>query len=63
MRSFLRPLRSLWRDQRGGTAIEYGMILALIVIGLIAAVSSLGKVTSDMWNGVTLNVTQNGPQG
>ena len=63
MRSTLRSLRSLWRDQRGGTAIEYGMILALIVIGLIAAIAQLGKTTSDLWNGVTLNVTQNGPHG
>ena len=62
MRSSLRLLRSLWRDQRGGTAIEYGMILALIVIGLIVAIAALGKTTSDLWNGVALNVTQAGPQ-
>lgn len=63
MRSTLRSLRSLWRDQRGGTAIEYGMILALIVIGLIAVVAQLGKTTSDMWNGVARNVIESAPRG
>ena len=63
MRSSRRPLRSLWRDQRGGTAVEYGMILALIVIGLIAVVAQLGKTTGDMWNGVARNVSETGPRG
>lgn len=63
MRSTLRALRSLWRDQSGATAVEYGMILALIVIGLIAVVAQLGKTTGDMWNGVARNVTETGPHG
>ena len=63
MRSTLRSLRSLWRDRRGATAVEYGMILALIVIGLITVVAQLGKTTSAMWNGVAHNVTETGPRG
>ncbi|MEH3038990.1 MAG: Flp family type IVb pilin [Sphingomonas paucimobilis] len=63
MRCTLRALRSLWRNQRGATAVEYGMILALIVIGLIAVVAQLGKTTSAMWNGVAQNVTETGPHG
>jgi len=63
MRSTLRALRSLWRNRRGATAVEYGMILALIVIGLIAVIAQLGKTTSDMWNGVAQNVTETGPRG
>ena len=62
MRSTLRGLRSLWQDRRGGPAIEYGMILAVIVVAIIAVVAQLGKTTSDMWNGVAQNVTQTGPR-
>lgn len=63
MRSTLRGMRSLWRDRRGGTAIEYGLIMALVVIAIIAAITQLGKTTSDMWNGVATNVTETGPRG
>jgi pilus assembly protein Flp/PilA len=36
-------LQRLWRDQRGATAIEYGLIAALIAIGIIAGVRGLGN--------------------
>ncbi len=35
-------LRRLLRDQRGATAIEYGLIAALISIVVIGAVSATG---------------------
>jgi pilus assembly protein Flp/PilA len=35
-------LQRLRRDERGATAIEYGMIAALIATVIIAAVTSLG---------------------
>jgi len=39
----LQPiLQRLRADQRGATAIEYGLIAALIAIGIIAGVRGLG---------------------
>ena len=35
-------LRQLLRDRRGATAIEYGLILAMISIVVIGAVSTTG---------------------
>lgn len=35
---------SLIRDDRGATAMEYGLIVALISLVVIAAVTSTGKV-------------------
>ena len=32
-----------WRDEEGATAIEYGLIAGLIAVGLLAAVTDLGK--------------------
>jgi pilus assembly protein Flp/PilA len=35
-------LRSFLRDEQGATAIEYGLIAALISVAIIAAVTTLG---------------------
>ena len=48
-------------DESGGTAIEYGLILCLIVIGIIASVSYIGQnfVVGPMNNvGSTLGSTR-----
>ncbi len=62
MRSALRFARIFWRDRRGGTAIEYGMILGLVVIVLIASIKLLAGSTTQMWTHVSDQVTQNGPR-
>jgi len=36
-------VRRFWCDQSGATAIEYGLIVALISVVVITAVSTLGK--------------------
>lgn len=40
------------RDESGATAIEYGLIAALIAVAAIAAMSFLGKSLTDIFNGV-----------
>ena len=35
--------RSLWKDEEGATAIEYGLLAALIAVVIIGAVSTLGE--------------------
>lgn len=45
-------LRLLLLDRRGATAIEYGLIVALIVIAMIASLAALGNTTTVMWNNV-----------
>jgi pilus assembly protein Flp/PilA len=35
--------KRFWRDRSGATAIEYGLLVALISIVIITAVSTLGK--------------------
>ncbi|KQN26978.1 hypothetical protein ASE86_10695 [Sphingomonas sp. Leaf33] len=47
-----RVLAGLARDCKAATAVEYGLILALMVIVLIAGVGSLGTQTSETWNGL-----------
>ena len=38
----MKTLRRMLKDEKGATAIEYGLIAALIAVAAIAAMSSLG---------------------
>ncbi|ABK12600.1 Flp family type IVb pilin [Burkholderia orbicola] len=43
MSKFIQQVGRFVRDEDGVTAIEYGLIAALIAIGIIAALSTVGK--------------------
>ena len=45
----IRMLRRLRSDKRGATAIEYGLIVSLIVVAIIGALSALGGGAGGMW--------------
>ena len=51
-------LQRLLRDSRGATAIEYGLILSLIVIAIIGAFETFGNASSDMWGRVTTAIDE-----
>jgi pilus assembly protein Flp/PilA len=44
------------RDDRGATAVEYGLMVALIAIVIIAAVTLLGTRLSTLFNTVSTSV-------
>jgi pilus assembly protein Flp/PilA len=52
-------IRRILRDSRGATAVEYGLIAALIVVGIMGALTSFGSATIDMWNNVAATVVAN----
>ncbi len=35
-------MKSLWKDESGATAIEYGLIAALVSVAAIGALSAMG---------------------
>ena len=37
-------------DTEGATAVEYGVIVALVFLGMIAGVTAFGGAAIDMWN-------------
>lgn len=43
-------------DESGATAIEYGLIVALIVIAIIGAMDAFATTTSGMWARVSSEV-------
>jgi len=49
MRAVRTTFRRLRSDKRGATAIEYGLIAALIVIAMLAGLSQLGGGAGGMW--------------
>ena len=41
------------QDESGATAIEYGLIAALIAVGIIVAATTLGGSLSDLFTGIS----------
>ena len=46
-------LRKLVRDEKGATAIEYGLIAALIAVAAIGAMSGLGGTLNKTFSNVS----------
>jgi len=47
---------NLLRDNRGATAIEYGLIVSLIVLAIMGAMSSVANENNGLWAVVRNNV-------
>ncbi|MEL6724984.1 MAG: Flp family type IVb pilin [Pseudomonadota bacterium] len=56
MSLFRKAASRFHRDESGATAVEYGLIMALMTIALIGALSATGDSTSDNWKGVSDDV-------
>ena len=50
MQGLRQHFRRLVDDERGATAIEYGMIAALIACGALAGMSALGGGLGSSWS-------------
>ena len=46
-------MKRLVREEEGATAIEYGLIAALIAVVIIAAVTTLGTKLTSVFSSVT----------
>ena len=49
----MKMIKKLFKNQEGATAIEYGLIAALIAVAAIAAMSSLGTNLSNTFTKVS----------
>ncbi len=52
MTEFLNFTKRLWKDEEGATAIEYGLLAALIAVAIIAVVGTLGGTIRDTFQNV-----------
>ena len=48
-------------DESGATAIEYGLIAALISVGIIAAASALGDNLGNVFNSINTKLEEKVP--
>lgn len=54
----MQTIRKFFKDNKGATAIEYGLIAALIAVAAIGAMSSLGGNLENTFNSVSDNLNQ-----
>jgi pilus assembly protein Flp/PilA len=57
----MKKLLQLIRDQKGATAIEYGLIAALIAVAAIAAMQGLGASLNTTFTNVSTAMTGSNP--
>ena len=55
-RKITRLARRLRKDEGGATAIEYGLIAALIAVIIIAAITLVGTDLSNMFNTISNSI-------
>jgi pilus assembly protein Flp/PilA len=54
----MRHLKDLVKDTRGATAVEYGLILALVFLAMVSAIGTFATHTTEMWNNVSNAVSK-----
>ena len=55
VRARLRAVTALLGDERGATAVEYALMLALIAMVVFVAVQFLGQSTSSAFNSMSFS--------
>ncbi len=49
-------MMQLWKNEEGQGMVEYGLIIALVAVVVIAAISLLGNNISNLFNGLSGNL-------
>jgi pilus assembly protein Flp/PilA len=52
MKSLLTKIKNFVREEEGASAVEYGLLVALIAVAIIGAVTMLGQNLSTMFTNV-----------
>ncbi len=56
--SFKKYLNDYWNNDSGATAIEYGLLTALIAVAMIVGLQILGAGNEGSWNSVAADVAE-----
>ncbi|MDJ0977374.1 MAG: Flp family type IVb pilin [Erythrobacter sp.] len=51
-------LTRIGSDSRGATAVEYGLIISLIVIAMVGGLQAVANANSEQWNRVEAKTTE-----
>lgn len=55
----MHNLYRLLRSTRAATAVEYGLIIALIFLAAVSAIGNVANSTTSMWNNVSTAASTN----
>lgn len=55
-KKLVKMAKAFWQDESGATAIEYGLIAALIGVGIIGGLSAFGDQTNGAWRAMSDSV-------
>jgi pilus assembly protein Flp/PilA len=55
----MKILLRLMQSTRAATAVEYGLIVALIFLAALVGIQNFGTKSNSMWNGVANNSLKN----
>ncbi len=53
IRLISRMMRPVLADRRGATAVEYGLIIALVVLAMVGALGNFARGSTSMWGNVS----------
>ena len=59
----IKFIKKLYLSDQGATAVEYGLIVALVALSALIAITNVAGTTTNMWNDVANQVTENSPNG
>ncbi|WP_375286699.1 Flp family type IVb pilin [Sphingomonas sp.] len=55
-RGMRTTLGRVMRDTRGATVVEYGFIIALVILAMMVALGEVADVTVNMWGNINTKV-------
>lgn len=60
MRHFKHIFANLLRDDHAATAVEYAVMMALILVAIISAIGAVGSQTGGMWGRIDSDIAAHG---
>lgn len=58
MHDLTKFLKQVGNDNSGATAVEYGLIVSLIVLAMVGALQSVANANNDVWDRVETASTE-----
>jgi pilus assembly protein Flp/PilA len=52
----MERIKNFFKDEAGASAVEYGLLVALIAVVIITAVTMLGTTISGVFNNAATNI-------